>query len=298
MAPKGGNSAKKESGRAKKAENEANRRREAAEANVRTIFRDPHFSLLSIEAYAYISRNGKRQPSGKMAQSPINSRRTRKRSVRQRFCAKRRTRDCLKRKRRRPLKRKPLQRRARRKPPSPRAPVPSPLRVRVRVRQSPQTRPAPARTVENLKRSRASLPQALTMSLIWWTLLLRKWTRRVLAIRPLVPLRNTRRCVHSSSPSWLLHLIYSDAETSQGAPFSFSFVLRVVYVASRPHSTLTWIGNCPLSEQKYAALLRVLLALLLQSLSLQQPGLRLQQYKVLCMNLRNLRMQALISVCQ
>ena len=38
MAPKGGNNAKKESGRAKKAENEANRRREAAEANVRTIF--------------------------------------------------------------------------------------------------------------------------------------------------------------------------------------------------------------------------------------------------------------------
>jgi len=37
MAPKGGN-AKKESGRAKKAENEANRRAAAAEAKVRTSF--------------------------------------------------------------------------------------------------------------------------------------------------------------------------------------------------------------------------------------------------------------------
>lgn len=38
MAPKGGN-AKKESGRAKKAENEANKRAAAAEAKVHTIFR-------------------------------------------------------------------------------------------------------------------------------------------------------------------------------------------------------------------------------------------------------------------
>ena len=278
MAPKGENT-KKESGRAKKAQNEANKRRELAEAKVCTIFRDPHFSLLSIEAYVYFSRNGQRQLSGKMAQSSINPRRIRKRSVRRSLPAKRITRDCSQRKRRRPSKRKPLRRRARRKPPSPRAPGPSPLRVR--VRPSPQNRPAPARTVENLKRLRASLPQASTTCLIWWTLLLRKWTRRVSAIKLPLPLRNTRRCVHSSFPSWLLHLIFRCRDESRYLFFLSALSLRVVYVALRLHSTLTWIGNSPLSEQKYAALFRVLLALLLQSSCSQQPGLRLQQYKVL-----------------
>lgn len=44
MAPKGGN-AKKESGRAKKAENEANKRAAEAVAKVRTIFDDPCSSI-------------------------------------------------------------------------------------------------------------------------------------------------------------------------------------------------------------------------------------------------------------
>jgi hypothetical protein len=51
MAPKGGN-AKKESGRSKKAENEANRRAAAAEAKVRTISQEPCSLSRSIEAYA------------------------------------------------------------------------------------------------------------------------------------------------------------------------------------------------------------------------------------------------------
>jgi hypothetical protein len=55
MAPKGGNM-KKESGRAKKAENEANRRAAAAEAKVLTIFRDPcSLFSLSTESYAHTS---------------------------------------------------------------------------------------------------------------------------------------------------------------------------------------------------------------------------------------------------
>ena len=48
------------------------------------------------------------------------------------------------------------------------------------------------------------------------------------------------------------------AETIQGTFFfPFSLVLRIVYVVSRPHSTLTWSGNCPISGTKYAAHLRV-----------------------------------------
>ena len=42
----------------------------------------------------------------------------------------------------------------------------------------------------------------------------------------------------------------------------------------------------------------VLLAPFLQSLFSQQPGLRLQQYKVLRIILRSLRFPELISVCQ
>jgi hypothetical protein len=57
MAPKGGNM-KKESGRAKKAENEANRRAAAAEAKVRTnLSRSMSLFSLSIELYAHSSRN-------------------------------------------------------------------------------------------------------------------------------------------------------------------------------------------------------------------------------------------------
>jgi hypothetical protein len=56
MAPKGGN-AKKESGRAKKAENEANRRAAAAEAKVRSLLRLMFLLPVSIDAYAYFPRN-------------------------------------------------------------------------------------------------------------------------------------------------------------------------------------------------------------------------------------------------
>lgn len=58
MAPKGANG-KKESGRAKKAENEANKRAAAAEAKVRTIF----LRLMSfnpIKAYTHLPRNGRK----------------------------------------------------------------------------------------------------------------------------------------------------------------------------------------------------------------------------------------------
>lgn len=90
------------------------------------------------------------------------------------------------------------------------------------------------------------------------------------------------------------------AETIQGTFFFFPFslVLRVVYVASRPHSMLTWSENCPISGTKYAAHLRVWQAVFLRSLFSQQPGLRLQQYKVLRMRLRGLRIPMLISVRQ
>ena len=168
MAPKGGN-AKKESGRAKKAENEANKRAAAAEAKVRTIFRGscPSSGLKSGHTHTP-PRNGRKQTSGQMAQRPTKPRRRRKRSERRSLLAKRRTRDCSQKKRRRSPQRKPLQRQARRKPPmrsqSPRAPVPSPLWVR---QQSipPSLHKAPARMATSL-RSRALLPRALTTHLI------------------------------------------------------------------------------------------------------------------------------------
>jgi hypothetical protein len=72
-------------------------------------------------------------------------------------------------------------------------------------------------------------------------------------------------------------------------PFSPVLSLRFNFFASRPHSTLTWIGNSLISEQRYVAHHRFLLTPLLQSLFSQQPGLRLQQYKVLRIILRSLR---------
>ena len=53
---------------------------------------------------------------------------------------------------------------------------------------------------------------------------------------------------------------------------------------------LTWSGSCPISGKRYAAHLRLFLVLFLQLLCSQQPELRLQQYKVLRMSLRDLRM--------
>lgn len=102
MAPKGGNG-KKESGRAKKAENEANKRIAAAEAKVCTFFRSscPSFCF-PIEAYAYLPRNGQKQINGQRAQRPAKPRRIRKRSERRSSLAKQRTRDCSQKKRRPP----------------------------------------------------------------------------------------------------------------------------------------------------------------------------------------------------
>jgi hypothetical protein len=119
----------------------------------------------SIDAYAYLHRNGEKQINGQRAQRAAKPRRRKKRSESWSLRERQRTRGCSQKKRRRAQRKPPQSQRHRRKPESPRAPVPSPLGMRQKL-PPPCLQKAPARMAAKLRRSRALLPRALTTHLI------------------------------------------------------------------------------------------------------------------------------------
>ena len=127
-------------------------------------------------------------------QNPPKARRIGKRSARRKSFAKQRTLDYWRRKRHLSPRRKLHQRQARKKPPprrSPQARVPS-----LRATPPPSPQKALARTVIQLRRSRALLPLGSITRLICWKWSLRRWTRPASVTRR-PPSRSTQKCVPS-----------------------------------------------------------------------------------------------------
>jgi hypothetical protein len=186
MAPKPN---KKESGAAKKAKNEADKRAAAEEAKV-----SPPYSILLLNCKLFY-RNEKRLPNGKMERDLARARRRNRRSAMQTVLGRRRAHDYLpKKKRLLHQKRRMHQRQARRNQPTlntnPHAQVQSlPAAGSTLLLRRHK---APVRVMTNPRRSRSFRQLGSTMPLICWMSSLQRRTRRALEIRRQV-LKDTQK---------------------------------------------------------------------------------------------------------